>query len=262
MVLSLKSAKVRGQVAPEQDIDLVDLDRRAESASEDEAEFERFVMEYKPFLLSQVSKLAGGYSSSYGSGYVPNDIYEELTNDALLAFYESVKSYDREKGHFFPFMRTILRMRIVDSIRKHYTKRVATVSLEDYDDEGLEKPSAQVDAASLESYSESNRQSELAAEIESFKRELSEWGITMDALVEHSPKHARLKALCRVIIDAAAEDDEIMQTMWVKHYFPIKKISMLAEVPLKTVERERIFIIGSLIIRAGDYEYLKHYVTG
>ena len=83
--------------------------------------------------------------------------------------------------------------------------------------------SAQIAPASMDAYEDEVRHNDLLIEIDTYKRELAEWGITMDALAAHSPKHAHLKSLCREIIDAAADDDEIMRTMWIKHYFPAKK---------------------------------------
>jgi len=233
-------------------IDIMEIDEFAEAASTDPSEFERLLNDFKPFLKAQVSRLAGSWGSQ--------DLFEEMTNDAFLAFYEAVMAYNSGKGHFFPFMRSIVHHRLIDSIRKQDVKSVKTVPLEtdDEDDYGRLSP---VDLVSVQEYRESDRQRDLVIEIDSFKRELAEWGITMDSLVENSPKHARLRAVCREIIDATAADEGIMLIMWTKNYFPIKKISELTQIPSKTIERVRIFLIGSLIIRAGDYDYLKEYVT-
>lgn len=233
-------------------INIREIDEYADAASSDSTLFEILLNDYTPFLKAQVSRLAGSWGKQ--------DLYDDMMNDAFMAFYESVNAYDRNKGHFFPFMRAIVHKRLVDSLRKQYTNRVQTVPLETEDEEGSNCQS-QIDLMSADAYRESERQRDLVIEIDSYKRELVEWGITMDALVTHSPKHTRLKELCREIINAVAADEEILQVMWTKNYFPVKKISDLTGVPNKTIERVRVFIIGSLIIRAGDYDLLKEYVT-
>jgi len=233
--------------------DACEFDSRAVAALNDSAEFETLLNNFKPFLKARASRMAGGRGS--------RDLFDELTNDAFLAFYEAVKAYNQMKGHFFPFMRNIVHMRLIDNIRKSSVNRITTIPLETDDEDGSEerRPS-QINSVSVEMFKESNRRDDLATEIECYERELKEWGISMDSLAANSPKHSRLRGVCREIIDTAASDEGIMRTMRTKHYFPIKRISRLTKIHPKTIERARIFIIGSLIIHAGDYDYLKQYV--
>ena len=226
------------------------IDNRAVIALNNEIEFEKLLEEFKPFLGSQSARLAG---RSY-------EMREEMMDVAIFAFLESIKKYDSEKGHFFPFMRTVVKMRLNDALRKQYAMHVETVPLEIEDEDGASM-SPHIERASVDAYNESTRQNNFAVEIEYFKEELAEWGITMETLVEHSPKHSRVRDVYRAIIAAVAEDDEIMQTILVKRYFPIKKISILTKVPQKNIERGRTFIIASLIIRVGDYEHLRGYIA-
>jgi len=232
-------------------INIREIDEYADAASNNSTLFEILLNDFTPFLKAQVSRLSGSWG--------PLDLFDDMLNDAFMAFHESVRAYDRNKGHFFPFMRSIVHRRLIDSLRKQYTNRVQTVPLETDNEDGSGRPS-RIDLVSTEAYRESQRQRDLVIEIDSYKRELIEWGITMDTLAINSPKHARLTEICRKIVNAAAADEEIMQIMWTKHYFPIKKISNITGIPHKTIERARIFIIGSLIIRAGDYDQLKEYV--
>lgn len=233
-------------------LDIYEIDEYAEMASNGSAEFERLLSDFMPFLKSHVSRSVKKSGSK--------DLFDEMMSDAILAFYEAVKSYDRGKGHFFPFMRRIVSNRIIDFLRKTKSGRLPTVPLES-DDAENQGQASQIYAASVKIHHENERRGELVIEIESYKRELAEWGISMNALEAHSPKHTRLRGICREIIEAAAADFEIMQIMRTKRYFPIKKVSDLTEIPQKTIERIRMFLIGSLIIRDGDYYHLKEYVT-
>ena len=226
------------------------IDDRAVIALNDESEFEKLLEEFKPFLGSQSSRLAG---RSF-------EMRDEMMEVATFAFLESIRKYDSEKGHFFPFMRTVVKMRLNDALRKQYAMRVETVPLETEDEDGVSL-SPHIERASIDAYNEGIRQNNFAIEIEYFKQELADWGITMESLVEHSPKHSRVRDAYRAIIAAVARDEEIMQTILVKRYFPIKKISLLTKVPQKNIERGRTFIIASLIIRVGDYEHLRGYIA-
>lgn len=239
--------------AEELNIDISEIDHRARIAAEDNEEFERLLREFKPFLMARVSRFSGYWNSL--------DSFDDVMNLSSLAFYEAVKNYNPDKGHFFPFMRSIVHMRIVDSVRKSQANSLKTVPLES-DDENFERQPKAIDSVSLDIYSKDQKQEELVIEIDSYKQELAKWDITMDALVARSPKHAKLRATCRQIIEAAAADEEIMQIIWTKYYLPVKKISDLTKIPQKIIERARIFIIASLLIRAGDYEYLKNYAAG
>ncbi|MCL1873731.1 MAG: hypothetical protein FWF85_06405 [Clostridiales bacterium] len=239
--------------AEDSSLEISEIDHRARIAADNNEEFERLLREFKPFLKARVSRFSGYWDSL--------DTFDDIMNVSYLAFYEAVKNYNSDKGHFFPFMRTIVHMRIVDSVRKSQAKNIATTPLEN-DDEDSSRQTDAIDSVSMDVYRKEQSQQDLVIEIESYKQELAKWGITMDALVTHSPKHTKLKATCRQIIDAAADSEEIMQIMLTKYYLPVKKISDLTKIPSKIIERVRIFIIASLLIRAGDYEYLKNYTMG
>jgi RNA polymerase sigma factor len=132
------------------------------------------------------------------------------------------------------------------------------------DEEDEDQLSAQANAikeVSIRAYDAQRRQESLASEIEQFKAELMTWGITMDALVKHSPKHQKLRETYKVVVSKVCQTPDIVQTIQLKRYFPIKTVSELTKLPQKTLERARTFIIASLIIKLGDYDYLSDYVS-
>jgi len=234
--------------------DTYELDERAEKALADETGFEALLREFKPFLLSRASRLAGDNAERR----------EEMIHIANMAFYESVKSYNQQKGHFFQFMNSVVHKRLIDEVRKLYTKRVVTVPIENAGDDRNDSEAfpSNIDKASINVYIEDEQRYSLTLEIECFKAELSDWGITMAELAARSPKQAKLRAVYNKVVNDIADDAEIMRIILIKRYFPGKKIANLTKVPQKTVERGRIYIIASLIIRSGDYDYLKGYITG
>jgi RNA polymerase sigma factor len=209
----------------------------------------KLIEDNKPYIQSRVSRYAP---------YSNHDALEDLFSIGLMAFYEAVKTYNPSKGHFYPFADIVIRRRVIDSFRKN-SKEDAELSILDDDDEeiGESKP---VLAASMDLYHKEAEQNALVMEIEQFKSELAEMGITMDMLVKHSPKHASLKAQYKSIIKKIKDDDEVRNAILVKKYFPVKKISQITNIPPKKLERSRIYILSAMIIVYGDYTLLMEYL--
>ena len=227
-----------------------DLNKRALAAVNNPLEFECLLTLFKPFLWNRVSKLAGSSS----------DDRDEMMSAAMQAFYEAVVNFDQDKGHFFPFLDRVVQVRLIDSLRKLRAKKNIAIPLDADKEETAAEPRPIIEA-SLKTYQATLSRQDLVLEIDSFKLELSAWDLSMDLLVKHSPKHTKVQELYKRIVREVAENDEVIQTIQEKHYFPIKKVAELTKLPRKTIERARIFIIASIIIIQGDYDYLRHYVA-
>lgn len=224
------------------------LDDRAISAKESEIEAENLIREFTPFLRGRVAR--------YGARY-DEHMREAIFSTAMSSFYEAIKSFDRDKGHFFPFANRVVCARIIDHIREINRHEGKTVSLDDEGDEEQRSAQSSVIAElSMRNYEAERRREALADEIEQFKTEIADWGITMESLAKASPKHKELRKTYYEAIAAITLDPDIMQTIRLKRYFPIKAVSNLTKIPQKKLERARTFIIASLIIRTGDYDHL------
>jgi len=229
------------------------LDERAIMAKQSEGETERLIEDFRPFMNARVTK----YSS-----WSDANQREEMFSIAMMAFYESIRKYDSSKGHFFPFANRVVSERIIDYIRSIYRHEGRTVPLEEDDDERPSAQSTVLKEISVRSYDAQRRQEYLVNEIEQFKAELTTWGITLEILTENSPKHQKLRETYKMVITKICQSPDIVQTIQIKRYFPIKAIAELTGLPPKNLERARIFILASLIIKMGDYEYLSDYVSG
>ena len=227
------------------------LNQRAIAAKTSESEAKILIEEFMPFLRGRVAK----YSVRYDE-----HLREDLLSSAMMAFYEAVQNYEAEKGHFFPFANRVVCARIIDSIRKIDRHVGRTVSLSDDDEQQLAESTA-INVISMRRYEADRRRERLSEEIEQFMSEAASWGITMDALVKGSPKHRELRNTYEDILSTVTESPDIMQTIHVKRYFPIKAISKITGLPQKKLERARIYILASLIIKTGDYELLSEYVV-
>jgi len=230
----------------------INLDERAMIAKESSLEMEKLISEFRPFLRSRANRF-----SSKHSDLQDDDLYSV----AMMAFYEAIQSYDINKGHFYSFANRVIYNRIVDSVRKVYRSDTTSISLDDdEDDESGNSRTMLIDKQSITAYRQNVAQAQLVEEIEQFQMELAEWGITMAVLVEQSPKHLELQRTYKRVVSQVLEDDDILQTIHVKHYFPVKAVAELSGLPQKKVERARRFILASIIIKSGDYNLLSEYV--
>jgi RNA polymerase sigma factor len=229
------------------------LDERAVIAKQSEDETERLIEDFRPFLNARVAKY---------SLWSDMNQREEMFSIAMMAFYESIQKYDISKGHYFPFANRVVCERLIDYIRSIYRHEGKTVPLDEDDEERPSAQSGAIEEVSIRSYDAQRRQQSLVDEIEQFKAELTTWGITMDILTQHSPKHQKVRDTYKRVIAKICQSPDIVQTIQIKRYFPIKAVSELTGLPQKNLERARTFILASIIIKMGDYEYLSDYVCG
>ena len=227
------------------------LNDRAVKAKYSRDETERLIEDFKPFLQSRVARYARGYDEHRR---------EELFSIVLLAFYEAIQSYNSTKGHFFPFAKRVVNDRAIDYIRGIYRQEGRTIPLEDYSGDVPSSQTAAAEEIAMRAYETANRQQLLVDEIEQFKEELAVWGITMDSLSRSSPKHQKLREDCRMIVHRIHQTPDLVQTFQLKRYFPMKAIADMTGIPLRKLERTRTFVIASLIIKIGDYDFLAEYV--
>ena len=231
-----------------------DLDRRAVEAKESETETERLIEDFKPFLNSCASRYS--IKNSYGR-------HDEMFSTAMLAFYESIQNYDAERGHFFQYVERVVCCRLIDDVRKIYKDAGSTIPLDpivDEDSETAQNHTKAIDELSMRSYDDQRRRELLEYEIEQFKAELDDWGITMETLSRHSPKHKRVREAYGEIISHISRNHNIIQTIRIKRYFPVKEVAEISGYPHKNVERARTYVLATLIIKLGDYDLLSGYI--
>jgi len=228
------------------------LDQRVVAAKNSDTDIKSLLEDFMPFLNSRVAR----YTAHLGMSFS-----DDALSISMMALHEAVVKYDIAKGHFFPFADRVVRARLIDHIRKVSKQEINTISLSIEEDHEKYPGESMINAASLRSYDEQQRRARLAEEIEQFKSELASWGITMAALTKSSPKHKALRKTYNELLSAIISSPEIVQTISIKRYFPIKAISKNTGLPQKKLERARIYILAALIIKAGDYELLSEYIN-
>jgi len=225
------------------------LDVRAVEAKKSEVEKDNLLTEFTPFLRNQVARYSARYDKSQS---------KLLFTVAMEAFHEAITNYDPAKEHFFSFADRVVRSSLAEHISAANKDEGMAVSP---GEEYAKQKSTQSDAKkNTRSYSAERRQEMLVEEIEQFKAEIKSWGFTMESLVKASPKNKQAKKSFNEILSAVYSDYDIIQTIRLKKCFPTKIISKNTGLPQNILERARIFIIASLILKMGDYDLLSGFL--
>lgn len=212
------------------------VNERAMIAKESSEEFERLLVEYRPFILGRV----------YGHGFGSDD--DEISV-ALMAFYEAVKTYRQDKGSFLSYAAEVIKYRLIDNRRRLKKNGLHVIS----GGENISLYAARQQAEIVE-----DRQ-ERRLEIIDFINELNSWGINIEQLEEASPKHKNSKALCGYVLVTMLSDEELKGQIKKTKKLPIKQIAQKLNISEKLLERHRRYLVAAFIINSGEYRYLKDY---
>ena len=225
------------------------INDRVEKIKNNEDEINRFVEEYKPFIASCVEKFVGRYVR-YGE--------DDELSIGLMAFVEAIKSHNRFKGSFLSFAQKVIQRRLVDYYRKE-KKHTGIISLNEYQqEESSEKDNFL--AESIDRYSKDEISEYRKLELMELKNELLQWNITFLQLAEASPKHQSTRSLYSDITKFLLSRPDLTRQIKLTKTLPIIEIEKELGIPRKKVDRARKYIIATIIIATGDYQYIQEYL--
>lgn len=216
-----------------------------QQAAVDSRKRDLFIEAYKPFIAAVVSKICGSYKQ-YG-------IDEELSV-GLLAFNEAIDKFDG-RGSFLSFAKLVIKSRLYDYFRfiKRHNDSESLFNEEGRESQGVINVSVDKDIQ--------NRQHiELNEELETFKKELKKYDITMPELLKSSPKHRRKRKAVNKVIDFMCTSKECLTFFNSKGNLPLKIIENNLKISRKLIEPYRKYLIASILIYQGKYNYLKEYI--
>lgn len=206
-----------------------------------------FINDYKQFIIAYCNKSLNRYID------INNDDEYSI---ALMAFYESIQSYDISKGSFFSYAQRVIKSRLIDYYRKNKALLNEKSIEEDTEDEDKFFLNQ-----SIENYEKQDISYLRKLEIESLIGELSKYDITFKDLIKSSPKWKSTRRQYNEIINYIIKDRDIIEEICLNNKIPITKIQKDTNIPRKTIERSRKYIISVLIILLGDYQYIREYIN-
>lgn len=195
---------------------------------------EEFIQNHKPFIIKISSNICKRYLT-WG--------HDEELSIALLAFNESIDSFKPDdKASFYGFAKTVITRRLIDYFRKESKHQGLSLTPLETDKNNLYDYDS---VSSFELYKGEKQKNDFAETVQSYTILLAEYGITMEDLVEVSPKHRDSKAtLWRVAQELCAHPDLIKHLTKTK-LLPLKELELLTQVKRKVLERGRKYLIAS-----------------
>lgn len=221
-----------------------------ELVKNDDLSINDFIVKYKPFIYSVISKYDGKYINDQS----------ELTSVGMLAFKEAIDHYDLKKGSFYGYSNLVIKSRLIDHFRKearHY-EHERTILNESYDSdnsmETLETKNA------MDEFHNQEKARYLSEEISRFTSALKEYGIKMSNLEKLSPKKKELRMKYITASEMVANDEGLLNRFYEMKRLPVSIIIDKHGLTRKQVDRARKYIVALILIKCGDYEYLSEYI--
>lgn len=217
-------------------------------AKEDPAAADGLIRQYQNFIFHQVQRF-----SPQGDPH----LREEQQSIAMLAFYESVLSYQKHRGKFLSYAARNIRNRLIDHYRKEKRHR-GVLSLElpaGQEEEGqrlLDTLPEQEDHIQQLTLRQASQQ-----EIQAFGAQLEQFGLSFSKIAENCPKQQRTLEACRRVLGAAREHPATLEKLVQSKKLPIKELSTLSGVEAKTLERHRSYLIAILLAFTNGYEIIR-----
>ena len=157
------------------------LERRIKSIKNgNNKEKEDFIRDYIPFIVKSVSKCIDAYLDSTES---------DEFSIGLKAFDEALQRYEADKGNFISYADLVISSRIKDYRKKESRNRALPLS-------SFETENGNVLEGAFSS-GDFTTEIDIKEQLKEFKLKLGEFNITLEQLLEESPKHndTRVNAL-------------------------------------------------------------------
>lgn len=218
------------------------------------AEKSDFIQEYKPFIAATVEKCVGRYVI-YGQ--------DDELSIGLMAFEEAINHYDVSKGNFLSFAQNVIKRRVIDYYRKE-KKHQNVTSINDYYPDEADGDSVYDYMTTAEQiqgqYFEKEVNELRRMEIMQLKSELEKFDLSFSDIAKSTPKHKGTKQSYLEIVKFIVGNKEIADKIKQKKYIPVAEIQMATNLPRKTIERARNYVIAAVLILTGDYYSLREYI--
>lgn len=224
-----------------------ELTQRIARAKRDDAELERMVADYLPFIKKEVGK-TGAQALEY----------DDRISLGMLVFMGCVRQYEEQRGAFLSYASTCIRNRLVDEVRKQDKAGTVSFTLDEEAESG-----ATLDArVSLAAYDKKQEQLGLQEEIGLLSDQLAAYGISFGDLARICPRQKRSRALCADLARQVLDEEEMRAGFQQSGRLPQRELARKAGVSEKTVEKYRRYIVALLVIYQGDYPGIGAYIPG
>ena len=208
---------------------------------------------YKPFIAKNVSAVCKRY-------------IEETDDEfsiGLIAFNEAIDKYSPERGSsLLSFAEVLIKRRVIDYIRRQTKNNHININFNDGYQEDESPGNFIINELSYEDYQKEIEVNRRKEEILQFQEMLKTFDLSLNDLVESTPKHVDARRNAILIAKTLVEHEELRKLLLEKKRLPIKQLEQMVNVSRKTIERNRKYIIAIALVLMSDYIYMKDYLKG
>lgn len=221
---------------------------RVYGAKENSMVADELIEDYLPFILSETSKFTGG-SAKLGE--------DDEVSIAMIAFHQAIESYDKKRGTFLGFAATVIKNRLIDYARKE-SRHQQIIS--------LDSPSTQRENSGslLDTIAEEDNQylhldyrSATLEEIKTLVAELEGFGLSLTDIADNSPKQERTLEACQQAVSFCLQHPDIVENIRETGRLPLSRIVKETDLPRKTLERHRRYLLTLLLIYSNGYAIIR-----
>lgn len=217
------------------------LDEIVLEAKNNEKIMNKLIQLHEDFISKSASFVLCDYISKYD---------EEWTM-ALTAFVEAIKNYSITKGNFLNYAEIIIRQ-YLNNFNKHTTRYTSYEKL--FDIEYFNEINI---SESLNTYVDNS----LRLEAILLNDILSSYNFSLLDVVGKVPKSKKDIANFKIVVKYILSNDILLYNLKVKKILPIEVIKNNTSVKKKTLEKYKLYIITTIEILSGNYEYLQGFIN-
>lgn len=220
----------------------------------DQLSRERIIRHFKPYVLNVTSRVTKRYVTWS----------DEESSIGLSAFNKAIDHFKYEMGKkFIHFSYLIISRELIDFFRRE--KRHQHLSLDEPiiigEEQDVVEASAYEYIEAEKQYSLQENQAQLIEEILMYDSVLREYGLEFKDLPDVSPKHKDTRNNCFKLAHIMLENEHLISGMKKKKRLPITELSKVSQIPSKTIEKNRKYIIAvTLCLLHPDLDQIQRYI--
>ncbi len=216
------------------------------AAKADSKKADDLICAYIPFIRSEAAKYMGRLCTDQDDEYAI----------AMIAFYEAVMGYEKERGAFLSYAALLIRSRLIDHSRKE-ARHQGQISLDEEVGCEDDRTLLEVLADEYDYYEESAHREATRQEIEELSAVMVSFGVSFSDVADNCPRQERTLTACAKAIRRGGECRELLQELLRTRKLPMAQLVMLSGVERKTLERHRKYILAMLLIQTNGYEIIR-----
>lgn len=208
----------------------------------------KFIDDFKPFILKCVSQLVGK----------KNDLTQsDEYSIALIAFNEAIESYDLDKKtKFVSFSKQVIKRRLIDYLRSTKKNNMTLPFSYFNNNENSFEEEYLYDAGSdYCSYYDAKE------EIKNLELRMHEYKLSIEDLIDSSPKHRDTRILCLNVAKIIVDNELLYKRFVEKKTLPYNELRKHVSLCRRTLEKNRKFIIAMVLVMKSDLDVLKKYIS-